>query len=57
MLNNKIRSIGSGLVGELDEPVDSILFLKQLKKIMNLELVRYTHINKDTIKKDCIVWR
>ena len=48
---NKIRSIGSGLVGELDEPVESILFLKQLKKIMNLELIRHTHVNKDLIKK------
>ena len=51
VLDNKIRSIGSGLVGELDEPVDSILFLKQLKKIMNLELIRHTHVNKDVIKK------
>ena len=51
ILDNKIRSIGSGLVGELDEPVDSILFLKQLKKIMNLELIRHTHVNKDVIKK------
>ena len=51
ILDNKIKSIGSGLVGELDEPVDSILFLKQLKKIMNLELVRHTHVNKDVIKK------
>ena len=47
ILDNKIQSIGSGLVGELDEPVDSILFLKQLKKIMNLELVRHTHVTKD----------
>ena len=51
ILDNKISSIGSGLVGELDEPVDSILFLKQLKKIMNLELIRHTHVNKDVIKK------
>lgn len=51
ILDNKISSIGSGLVGELDEPVDSILFLKQLKKIMNLELIRHTHLNKDKIKK------
>ena len=51
ILDNKIKSIGSGLVGELDEPVDSILFLKQLKKIMNLELIRHTHVNKDVIKK------
>ena len=51
ILDNKIQFIGSGLVGELDEPVDSILFLKQLKKIMNLELVRHTHVNKDAIKK------
>tara|TARA_B100000941_G_scaffold120832_1_gene85051 strand:- start:16 stop:1110 length:1095 start_codon:yes stop_codon:yes gene_type:complete len=51
ILDNKIQSIGSGLVGELDEPVDSILFLKQLKKIMNLELVRHTNISMKKIKK------
>ena len=51
ILDNKIQSIGSGLVGELDEPVDSILFLKQLKKIMNLELVKHSHVTGDAIKK------
>ena len=51
ILDNKIQSIGSGLVGELDEPVDSILFLKQLKKIMNLDLVRHTHLSMEKIKK------
>ena len=51
ILDNEIQSVGSGLVGELDEPVDSILFLKQLKKTMNLEIVRHTHISMDKIKK------
>ena len=51
ILDNKIQSIGSGLVGELDEPVDSILFLKQLKKIMNLELVKHSHVTGAAIKK------
>ena len=51
ILDNKIKSIGSGLVGELDESVDSILFLKQLKKIMNLDLVRHTYISIDKVKK------
>jgi len=51
ILDNKIQFIGSGLVGELDEPVDSILFLKQLKKIMNLELVKHSHVTGAAIKK------
>ena len=51
ILDNKIQSIGSGLVGELDEPVDSILFLKQLKKIMNLEIVKHSHVTGAAIKK------
>ncbi len=51
ILDNDIQSLGSGLVGELDVPIDSMLFLKKLKEIMNLELVRHTEVNIDKIKK------
>jgi len=51
ILDNKLESLGSGLIGDLDVPIDSMLFLKKLKDIMNLELVRHTEVSKDKIKK------
>ena len=43
-------SVGSGIIGELNEEVDALLFLQQLKEVMNTKCVRYTPIIKKKIK-------
>ena len=41
-LNNGNQEVGSGIVGNLPEAVDSLIFLKELKSNMNLQLIRNT---------------
>ena len=43
--------VGSGLIGELKDAMDPIVFLNNLKKIMNTECIRYTTIINKKIKK------
>jgi dinuclear metal center YbgI/SA1388 family protein len=50
-LDNSFNEIGSGLIGELQEPLDSLSFLHSLKEKMNCECVRHTEIHKKEIKK------
>ncbi len=50
-LANQNDRIGSGLIGELSEEMDSLEFLHHLKKTMAAGGVRYTSINKNKIKK------
>ena len=42
--------VGSGIIGELNIPVDSQVFLKNLKQNMQADCVRYTALVKDKIK-------
>ena len=44
-------SIGSGIVGELEESVDSEVFLESLKIIMKTDCIRYTSLASSNIKK------
>jgi dinuclear metal center YbgI/SA1388 family protein len=44
-------SIGSGIVGELEESVDSEVFLESLKIIMKTDCIRYTSLVSSNIKK------
>lgn len=53
-LSNPNQQIGSGMIGELEQEMDAIEFLKSLKKNMKAEGVRYTEIHKKTIKKIAI---
>jgi dinuclear metal center YbgI/SA1388 family protein len=50
-LGNHHPYIGSGMVGELTEEMDTTLFLKMVKQIMNCESIRYTDIVKPTVKR------
>ena len=50
-LNNKYNLVGSGIVGELEEEIDSIDFLHHIKKVMKTESIRYTSLVKESIKK------
>lgn len=41
-LANSFQQVGSGLIGELPEPVEEELFLSQIKKAFGLKVIRHT---------------
>ena len=50
-LDNNYQGIGSGIIGDLTEPIEESAFLIQLKKIFDLKIIKHTkfkggHINK-----------
>ncbi|MEH0156158.1 Nif3-like dinuclear metal center hexameric protein [Limibacter armeniacum] len=54
-LENTNQEVGSGMVGELDAPMDPKAFLHHLKNAMNLNVIKHTNLNvKDQIKKVAI---
>jgi len=50
-LENKSKQIGSGMMGELPEPVEEGLFLEKIKSKMQAESIRYTSLLGKKIKK------
>jgi dinuclear metal center YbgI/SA1388 family protein len=52
-LENDNQEVGSGMIGELSEPMEASVFLQHLKTKMNADCVRYTHTTK-AIKKVAI---
>lgn len=50
-LDNAHQHIGTGITGELKEPMDAIDFLQHLKKIFTIPTVRHTHLPQKKIKK------
>ena len=50
-LANKHQGIGSGVVGELTEPMNEMNFLTPLKKIFNLQVIRHTALLNRPVKK------
>ncbi len=43
--------VGSGMIGNLASPMDSMSFLKYLKEKMAVNCVKYTKLHKDTIQR------
>jgi dinuclear metal center YbgI/SA1388 family protein len=50
-LQNELQTVGSGMIGQLENPEDSLEFLKRLKKVMKTSCVRYTQPHKQTVQK------
>jgi len=50
-LENYVPTIGSGLVGELEEPIETMAFLQRLKKQMKTACIRHTTVCKKEIKR------
>jgi hypothetical protein len=50
-IQNQNSEIGSGIIGELDEPINELDFLKKIKSDFNLSVIKYTRLLKKPIKK------
>jgi dinuclear metal center YbgI/SA1388 family protein len=50
-LSNENQDVGSGMIGELDRPVEPLEFLRGLKVSMELDTIRYTALPSHPIKK------
>ena len=50
-LENTNQEIGSGMVGELEQPMSAREFLLSLKERMNLQVIKHTHLCKKEIRK------
>ncbi|MGB3468929.1 MAG: Nif3-like dinuclear metal center hexameric protein [Cyclobacteriaceae bacterium] len=50
-LDNNHREVGSGMVGELEKPVDTLDFLKDLKTKMNISFIRHTAVYKKSVQR------
>jgi len=50
-IQNTNQEVGSGMIGELNKELTVADFLKHLKQSMNLNTIKYTHLNKDKVRK------
>ena len=53
-LANKHQRIGSGIIGELSEPIPEINFLSHIKKTFGLEVIRHTSLLNKPVKRVAI---
>lgn len=49
-LENSNSQVGSGMIGELPEPMDALEFLSQLKEAFNCGVIRYTAVQNKPIR-------
>ncbi|SKC82268.1 Nif3-like dinuclear metal center hexameric protein [Ohtaekwangia koreensis] len=50
-LLNENQEVGSGMIGELETPIEPLAFLTGLKSSMDLQVIRHTKISGGQIKK------
>lgn len=50
-VTNRHQGVGSGIIGELKEPMNETDFLSQIKTIFNLSVIRHTPLLNKSIKK------
>ena len=53
-LNNKNENVGSGMIGEISEPLNEMEFLKNLKIKLKTDCIRHTSLLNSKIKKVAI---
>lgn len=53
-LRNENQEVGAGMVGELEEAIEPIAFLKRLKSSMSLTVIRHTPLLNTKVKKVAI---
>lgn len=49
-IENDNQTVGSGMIGQIDEPIDELLFLQNLKKLFNSKIIRHTAFLNKPIK-------
>ena len=54
VLENKYKTVGAGAVGTLKTPINSLDFIKHVKKVMKSGCIKHTEIVKKKIKKVAI---
>jgi putative NIF3 family GTP cyclohydrolase 1 type 2 len=50
-IENTYADIGAGMIGSLDEPEDTLQFLKRIKKTFGVGCVKHTDLVKDRVQK------
>ncbi|HEY4324462.1 MAG TPA: Nif3-like dinuclear metal center hexameric protein [Mucilaginibacter sp.] len=50
-LTNQNQQVGSGMVGELDTPIDEVVFLSNVKEKMRAQVIRHTAFTGKQVKK------
>ena len=50
-LKNSWKQVGAGLIGELEQPVDSTEFLLKLKSVFNVPVIRHTNLINQKIRR------
>lgn len=53
-LENVNQEVGSGMIGELDTPIEPLTFLEHLKRNMALNVIRHTQLLGEKVKKVAI---
>ena len=53
-LTNENQEVGSGMIGDLDNPLEPLDFLQKVKKKLNLSVIRHTPLINEPIKKVAI---
>jgi len=53
-LDNPNTKIGAGIIGELRKPIEPIAFLKELKTVLNANIIRHNRLVNRKIKKVAI---
>ncbi len=54
-LENKNQNLGMGMIGELEEAIPEMSFLKHLKKTMEAQVVRHSSLRNKPIKKVAVL--
>ncbi len=50
-LGNYLSDVGSGLIGELEEPLTEEIFLQKIKSVFNLKVIKHTNLFGKKISK------
>jgi len=50
-LSNEHSAVGSGIIGELEQPMDEISFLTHVKEIFGTPVIRHTELTGNPVKK------
>lgn len=53
-LSNHHEQVGAGMIGVLDQEMDSLSFLKQVQKTFHCAVIRHTALHQATVKKIAI---